>query len=57
MIEIWMSNAFVSDSKCTWSIVNVQSPKNFTRNDINVGLIFSVGDNIPRFTISIEQDN
>ena len=23
----------------------------------NVGLTFSVGDNIPRFTISVEQDN
>ena len=31
MIEIWMKNHLVNDSVC--NIVNLQSPKKFTRND------------------------
>ena len=55
MIGISMNFHFVSDSMCT--IINLQSLKISTRNDNNVGLTFSVGDNIPRFIISVEQGN
>ena len=54
MIEIWMKNHFVSDNNC--DILNLLSPKKFTRNDKHVGLTFSVGDTTLQFTISIEQD-
>jgi hypothetical protein len=55
MIEIWMENHLVSDSNC--NAVNLQSPINLPRMTVNVGLPFSVGDTIPRFTISMDQDN
>ena len=57
MIEIWKKNHLVSDSFC--NTVNLQSPPNKKLQGMtnNVGLTFSVGDTIPRFTISIEQDN
>ena len=54
MIEIRMKHHLVSDSNC--NIGNLYSPQKVTRNDNNVGLTFSVGDTIPWFTISIEQD-
>ena len=46
MIEIWMKNHLINDSNC--NTINLLSPN-------NVGFIFSVGDTIPRFTISTEQ--
>ena len=56
MIEIWMKIHLVSDSNC--NIVNLYSPKkNLQGMPNNVGLISSVSDTTPWFTISIEQDN
>ena len=61
MINIWMKNYLVRDSNC--NTANLHSPppkkKQKTKQGMtnNVGLTFSVGDTIPRFTISIEQDN
>ena len=50
-----MKNHLVSDSDCNTVIYN--PPKNLQGKAKNVGLTFSVGGTIPRFTISIEQDN
>ena len=55
MIEIWMKIHLVSDSNC--NTLNPYSPKILQGMTNNVGLTFSVGDTIPRFTISIEQHN
>ena len=55
MIEIWMKNHLVSDSNC--NPVNLSSPKKSQGMANSVGLTFNVGDTIPRFRISIEQDN
>ena len=49
-IGIWMKNHSVSGSK---SII----PQKLQGLANNVGLTFSVGDTILKFTISIEQDN
>ena len=49
MVKIWMENHLVSDSNC--NIVNLQGMTN------NVGITLTISDTIPRFTISIEQDN
>ena len=54
MIEIWMKNHLVSDNNC--NTITLCSPKNLQGMTKNVGLTFSVGDTIPWFTISIEQD-
>jgi hypothetical protein len=51
MIEFWMKNHLVSGSNC--NPVNLLTPQKFTRNDNNVGITFSVGDNKPQFTIRI----
>ena len=58
MIELWMKHHLVSDSNCnTYKPITLL---NFYKDNIwltlEVGLTFSVGDSIPRFTISIEQD-
>ena len=53
MIESWMKTHLVSDSKLQ-HCKSVTPPPQMTNN---VGLTFSVGDIIPQFTISIEQDN
>ena len=51
-----MKNHLVSDNDC--NAINLESLKNFTKGMTNnIGLTFSVGDTIPRFTISIDQDN
>ena len=55
MIEFWMKIHLASDNSCNAVIYNPQ--KNYKEWQINVGLTFSVGDTIPWFTISIEQDN
>jgi hypothetical protein len=57
MIEIWMENHLVDDSNC--NSVNLKSPpiylfifKYFLQGTThNVGLTFSLGDTMPRFTI------
>ena len=54
MIAIWMKNHSVSDRNC--NTVNLLSPKNWQGMTNIVGLTFSVGDTVPWFTISIEQD-
>ena len=54
MIDIWMKNHFVSGSNCN-TVYN--PPKYLQGMTNNVGLTCSVGDTIPGFTISIEQDN
>jgi hypothetical protein len=55
MIEVWMNNQLVSDVNC--NTINIVSPPKSQGMTNNVGLTFSVGDTILRFTISIEQDN
>ena len=56
MIEILMKNHLISGIfNC--NIWNLQSPENLQEMTNYVGLKFSVGDTIPRFTIYIEQDN
>ena len=56
MIENWMKILLVSDS--IRNTVNLLSPKNNLQGMTNnVGLTFSVGGTILRFTISIEQDD
>jgi hypothetical protein len=50
VIGIWMKNHSISDNK---SII----PNKLQGLANNVGLTFSVGDIILRFTISIEQDS
>ena len=57
MIEIWMKPHLVSDNKC--NPVNLYSPhpKSIQGMTNNVELTLSVGDTIPGFTVSIEQDN
>jgi hypothetical protein len=54
MINIWMRNHLVSDIDCKTINLLSQKLQGMTNN---VGLTFSVGDTIPRFTISIEQRN
>jgi hypothetical protein len=54
MIEIWMKNHLVSESIC--NIVNLLSFKKLQGMINNDGVTFSIGETIPRFTISIEQD-
>ena len=55
MIEFWM--------KTTWQVIVIATlyiynhPENLQGMTNNVGFRFSVGDMIPQFTISIEQDN
>ena len=54
-IEIRMKNHLVSDSNCKHYKAII--PQIFTRYmTTTVTLTFNVGDTIPRFTISIEQD-
>ena len=55
VIEVWMKNHLVSDSDC--NTVDFQFPLNLQGITNNVGLAFSVGDTILRFTLTIEQDN
>jgi hypothetical protein len=56
MIGFWVEYHFVSNNIC--NTVNLQSlQKNYKEMTINVGLIVSDGDTIPRFTIYFEQDN
>ena len=55
VIEVWMKNHLVSDSDC--NTVDLQFPLNLQGITNNVGLAFSVGDTILRFTLTIEQDN
>ena len=55
VIEVWMKNHLVSDSDC--NTVGLQFPLNLQGITNNVGLAFSVGDTILRFTLTIEQDN
>jgi hypothetical protein len=50
-----MRNHLVSDNDC--NTINLLSPKKLQGMTNNVGLTFSVGDTIPRYTISIEQGN
>ena len=52
MIEIWMKIHLVSDNNR--NTVNLYPPQKNQGMTNNVGLTFSVGDTIPRFTISIE---
>ena len=56
-IENWMKHHLVSDSNC--NIVNLILPSNFFYEEwqIMLGLTFSVGETMPRFTMSIVQDN
>ena len=49
-----MKSHLVSDSLC--NTVNLESPKELQGMTTNVGLTFSVGDTIPLYTISVEQD-
>ena len=55
MIEIWMKKHLVSDSSC--NIVNLVMTQKLQGMTNNVGSTFRVGDSVPRFTISNEQDN
>ena len=50
-----MKKHLVSDSDC--DSINLYPPKKLQGMTNNVGLTFSVGDAIPQFTISIEQDD
>ena len=55
MFEIWIENHVISDSNR--NTVKSTIPKKVYKGMTNyVGLTFSVGDTILRFTISIEQD-
>ena len=54
-IENWMKIHLVRDSNC--NTVNLYSPQKIQRMTNNIGSTFSVGDTIPWFTSSIEQDN
>ena len=49
-MEIWMKDYLVSDSNCN-------TPQNLQGMTNTIGLMFSVGDTILQFTISIEQDH
>ena len=55
MVEIWMKNHLVSDSNLQ-HCKSIIPPKKLQGLANNVGLAFSIGDNTPQFTISIEQD-
>ena len=55
MVENWIKSHVVRDSNC--NTVNPFSPQKLQGMTTNLGLTFSVGDTIPWFTISIEQDN
>ena len=50
MTEIWMKHCHLA-SDSNYNTINLSSPKNVTRNDKK-----NVGDTIPWFTVSIEQD-
>jgi hypothetical protein len=52
MIIIWMKNHLVSDSNCK-SIIPPKKSQGMTNNG---GVTLSVGDNTPRFPVSIEQN-
>ena len=54
MIENWMKIPLVSDSYI--NTVSLQSLQKITGITSHVGTTFSVHDNIPWFTIGIEQD-
>jgi hypothetical protein len=56
MDDIWMTNHLVSDSNCN-TLNNMLFHKSLQGVTNNVGLTSSVGDTMPHFTISIEQDN
>jgi hypothetical protein len=57
MIEIWMNNHLVQQLTVI-ATLEIYSPLENLQGMINiVGLTFSVGDTMPRFTNSIEQDN
>jgi hypothetical protein len=55
MIKFWMKSHLVSDNNC--NIVNLYFPKKLQGMTNNIDLRFNVGDTIPWFTISIEQEN
>ena len=55
IIDVWIEKHSASDNNCNTMIYNpLKSLQTMTNN---VGLTFSVGDTIPRFITSIEQDN
>ena len=55
MTGIWMRHHLESDSNC--NIVIDNPPKNIQGLTNNVGLRFTVGDTLLRFTISVGEDN
>ena len=54
-LKFGWKNHLGSDNNC--NTINVWSPKKLQGITNNIGLTFSVGDTIPRYAISIEQDN
>ena len=55
-MDDWMKYNLVSDTNC--NTVNIYNPQKNLQGTTNyVGLTFGVGDTIPQFTISIEQND
>ena len=55
IIDVWIENHSASDNNCNTMIYKPSKSLQAMTN--NVGLTFSVGHTIPRFSVSIEQDN